>query len=322
MIRFLAAGLFALLMALAEPASAQMTTMPRAQQQLAMRNIGAVMSAGQDISAILIPIMNDPGLASARTKDQFSAALTRLLPSIADGRSELASIRAGLQQLPKIGEPGGLPALIGVDNAVENMLALSLLADGILADYEALAEAIAADDQLRIDAVSRSLLKGPILLLEANAVSMRSQLPLIGSDSTEYALLEGMACFYDGAAAFYDGAYGFSTREDAAASMASAQTCMVSQIEDGRANFAAESRNVPPVPTAQRMYQQVIPVIGAMFDHQATGADLLAEARGALMEGWGMLQLVGTYDARIIAFQLDFSRLQQRLVTINQTQGR
>lgn len=322
MIRFIAAGLCALLMTLAEPASAQVSTMPQAQQQLAMRNVGAVLSAGQDISAILIPIMNDPGLASARTKEQFSAALTQLLPKIADGRRQVVSIRAGLEQLPKVSEPGGLPALVGVDNAVENMIALSFLADGILADHEALAEAIAAKDQVRIDAVSRSLMKGPILLLEANAVSMRSQLSLIGSDSSEYALLEGMACFYDGAAAFYDGAYGFSTRDDAAAKMGSARTCMISQVEDGRASLAVEAQNVPSAPTAQRMHQQVLSVIGEMFDHQATGADLLAEAHDALLDGRSMAELVRTYDARIITFQLGFGGLQQRIVTINQNQGR
>ncbi len=322
MIRLFAIGLCALFMSLSGHASAQVSYLPQAQQQMAVQNASAVLSAGQQISAILTPVMSDPGLLSARSQEQFVAALVRLLPQIAEGRRQLATIRTQLGDLPRLGEPGGPLALIGVDRAVANMIELTRLADGILADHEALADAIEKRDQQAIEAVSRSLLRGPILLLEANAVSMRGQLSLVGSDTSEYAVMEGMACFYDGLAAFYGGIYGASARSDAAATMKEARTCMIKQIENGRANLAREARNVPEDATGRRMFQQATSVIDEMFDYQVTGADLLAEAHASLLEGWSMDQLIQAYDTRAIEFQLGFSGLQQRIVRINQTQGR
>ncbi len=323
MIRILAAlAFFLLALGLAAPASAQITVVPPDQQRAAVAHAGVAVAAGQRITAILMPLMENPELAAARTPEQLLDVLTRMLPQIAAGRQELQAIEQELSALPTLAGPDVHPEIAMVDNAVANMIRVASHADGVLADHAELADALRKRDYERVEALVQSLVKASVVIMESQAVSMRGQLPLMGSDSSQYAILSGMACFYEGAAALQRGAYGMVSRAEAARQISTAQQCIEEQIETGRRNLAIEAATPPPHPALRQMHSQIIPAMEAFLDHLVSGADIMADARISMMEGWSQERLFEVYNPRVLEFQLGLQPLQRRILEVNQTQGR
>jgi hypothetical protein len=322
MIRIAALAFFALALSLAAPASAQITVVPPDQQRAAIAHAGAAVAAGQRITAILMPLMENPEMAAARTPEQLLDVLTRMLPQLAAGRQELRAIGQELSALPPLAGPGVHPEIAMVDNAVANMIRVASLADGVLADHAELADALRKRDYERVEVLVQSLVKASIVIMESQAVSMRGQLPLTGSDSSQYAILSGMACFYEGTAAFQRGAYGMVSPAEAATQLSAAQQCIEDQIETGRRNLAIEAATPPPHPTLRPMHSQITQVMGAFLDHLVSAADLMADARISIMAGWSQERLFEVYNPRVLEFQLGLQPLQRRILEVNQTQGR
>ncbi|WP_226636362.1 hypothetical protein [Brevundimonas poindexterae] len=323
MIRILAAlAFFLLALGLAAPASAQITVVPPDQQRAAVAHAGVAVAAGQRITAILMPLMENPELAAARTPEQLLDVLTRMLPQIAAGRQELQAIEQELSALPTLAGPDVHPEIAMVDNAVANMIRVASHADGVLADHAELADALRKRDYERVEALVQSLVKASVVIMESQAVSMRGQLPLMGSDSSQYAILSGMACFYEGAAALQRGAYGMVSRAEATRQLATAQQCIEEQIETGRRNLAIEAATPPPHPALRQMHSQIIPAMEAFLDHLVSAADIMADARISMMEGWSQERLFAVYNPRVLEFQLGLQPLQRRILEVNQTQGR
>lgn len=325
MLRIFFAAVIAVALGLAvlsAPAAQAQVMVPQAQGDMALDHMRQATSAAERVTAILIQTVNDPGYSSARDAEQLSVAIAALRPKLAAGRNEIQQISAELAALPTISSPSDPPEIRMVDQIVTDISAFTLRIDGFLEVIEDLGDALLANDLARGQQLAMSLMKGSVAVVEGQSLMLRARLPMMPSDSSGFAQVSTLACFYDGFAALQEGAFDLVKRTEAGAAMAAASACMTEGVASGR--LAVEREAVAPMtePVLAQIRDGLAPQHRIMFTTLESGVSILDEARASLLAGASTESLLVTYGDRTTAFEQRFQLLVSQEVEIVARQGR
>lgn len=307
--------------ALSAPAHAQIMV-PQAQGDLALDHMRQATAAAERVTVILVETVNDPAYASARDAEQLSAAIAGMRPGLAAGRSEIHRISTELGALPTVSTPSDPPEMRLVDRIVTDISAFALRIDGFLGVLEDLGDALQAGDQQRIQQLAVSLIKGSVAVVEGQALMLRARSPMMPSDSSSFAQVTTLACFYDGFAALQEGSFEIVKRSEAAAAMSEASACMTEQVVRGRLAVEREAAAPLNAPVLEQVRDGLTPVHRTMFTELESGISILNDARAALLAGASAESLLTDYGNRTTAFEQRFQSLVSEEVEVVARQGR
>lgn len=308
--------------ALSAPAAQAQVMVPQAQGNRALDHMRQATAGAERVTAILIRTVNDPAYSSARDAEQLSAAIAGMRPELAAGRIEIQRISAELAALPAVSTPSDPPEIRMVDRIVTDIADFTLRIDGFLGVIEDLGDALLANDQARSQQLAMSLMKGSIAVVEGQALMLRARLPMMPSDSSGFAQVSTLACFYDGFAALQEGAFDLVKRTEAGAAMAEASACMTEQVAGGRQAVEREAVAPLPEPLLERIRDGLTPLHRTMFTALEGGAAILTDARASLLAGASTESLLIAYGDRTTAFEQQFQSLVSQEVEIVARQGR
>ena len=319
------AALVAVVLGLAAlPASAAraQVLVPQAQGDMAFDHMRKATAAAERVTEILLQTVGDPDYSSARDANQLSAAIAGMRPGLAAGRSEIRQISAQLDALPRISTASDPVELRIVDRTVTDISAFSLRIEAFLGVLEDLGDALQAGDQQRSQRLAVSLMSGSVSVVEGQALMLRARLPMMPSDSSAFAQVSGLACFYDGFAALQEGAFEIVPRSEAGVAMSAASACMTGQIANGREAVEREALAPMDAPVLERIRDALTPVHRAMFEELKNGLAILTEARASLLDGASMESLLTNYGDRTTVFEQRFQTLVTQEVETVARQGR
>lgn len=304
----------------AAPVHAQVVV-PQAQADRAIDHMRKATAAAERVTAILLRTVNDPAYSSARDAGELSAAISGMRADLSAGRREIRQLSAELSDLPRIAQPSDPAELRVVDQIVGDIASFSLRIDAFLGVLENLGDALEAGDQQRTQQLAASLIKGSVAVVEGQSLMLRARLPMMPSDSSNFAEVSTLACFYDGFAHLQTGAFEIVERPEAAAAMSQASACMADQIAKGRLAVEREAVASMDAPVLDRIRDGLAPVRRAMFTELENGLSILDEARTALLGGASMEAILEAYGGRTAVFEQRFQALVTREVDVVARQG-
>lgn len=312
---FFATALAAAALFAAAPAAAQIVIVPEAQGEAAVRNAQKATATAERVTALMLAIVNDPEYAAASTPDQMAAFIIANRARIASTRAEIRRLRAELDALPNVGRLSDPPQIRISDQVVDDIAVFCGHIDELMGDVETLGDALNSGDQVKAQRAAISLLRGSIAVVDAQALMLRSRLPLMGPDTSSHHRVSALACFYDGIAAYQRGEYQMATRSQAAMTMGEAETCMRDHIASGQGALRLEAGVPPPRASLIAMRDELTAVYTEVQAQLTKGADLIGQARDMMASG-DLEAFNPSFNERIIAFESQIQRLASREVAV------
>ena len=287
--------------------NAQVVQVPAAQAEQGARNI-AIATAINARAAQLVSSLDQSGIERATSVEGYVAAIDGMAPQLTAARRDLAAMRAELRALPSVGGSDGPVQLRVIDHNVADSIAFLERIDGMLAAYPEVADAFRSNDRARAERALGTLAGATMTLVDGQALMMRGRASLIGSDRSDYAHAEGIACLYDGMAAMMRLRLVLVEPEAAAQTMDTARACVEQQIHSGRAALARESAVHSARPSARDLEIRLAEISGRIFDKMAEGGDILRDGAATIRAGSGEAELNRQLD-RFILFERELSAL-------------
>ena len=288
-------------------AHAQVVQVPAAQAEQGARNI-ARATAINARAAQLISSLDQSAIERATSVEAYAAAIDGMAPQLTSARRELASMRAELRALPSVGGSDGPVQLRVIDHNVADSAAFLERIDGMLAAYPEVADAFRSNDRARAERALATLADATMTLVDGQALMMRGRASLIGSDRSDYAHAEGIACLYDGMAAMMRLRMALVEPEAAARTIDTAQTCVEQHIQSGRAALARDGAVHSTRPSARDLEIRLAEISGRIFDKMAEGGDILRDSAATVRSGAGEAELNQELD-RFVRFERELSAL-------------
>lgn len=320
MIRIIALGLCALLVAVAPPAVAQ-TALPVAEQQALVQRAAIAISSNERMNALVAPIVADAGIRDAATYEDLAVAIETALPRITAAREGVRAIAADLSALPPLGRTIAATEAQSIDKLVASVLMATQTSEAYLADLEALVPALRNGDDEEVARLGQRMLKTVVLSSNSMATMLRGRLIGLEQGTSGYSIVLATACFYEGLSAYQNALYGFESHPEMAAQLEQASQCMNDQVALGRRAVAVEADTPLTNPILNRMQIALTPINEDRLTLLEGGATLLLDARRSLIDNWGDERLANEYSPRIRQFQDDMLAIDQRIVDMNRTQG-
>lgn len=311
---------FAAALAVPSVASAQVIV-PQAQGDAAIAHMQQATAGAERVTALLLKVSTDPAYANARSPEEMRVAIAAMRGDIAASRREIRSIVARLNALPRIASESDPVELRLVDRVVSDIATFSSDVDELLGTVEGLGDALEAGDQARIERLANTLVRGSVAVVEAQSLMLRARLPMMPSDSSSFAQVTSLACFYEGFAEFQRGAFGIVRREAAGAGMERAVACMTGENTRGAAAIEREVGIDHGEPRLNAMRDGLAPIHRSMVKEMEGAAVLLGEARRALLRG-DDLEALMKFGERTTAFEQRYQALVGREVDVVDRQGR
>ena len=311
---------FATVLAVPSAATAQVIV-PQGQGEAAIDHMRQATEAAERVTSLLLKVSGDPAYAAARTPDEVSAAIAGMRGDLAASRREIKSIIARLNALPRVAGEDDPAELRLVDQVVADIAAFSTEVDELLATGEQLGDALAAGDEARIQRLAGTLMRGSVAVIEVQSLMLRARLPMMPSDSSGFAQVTSMACFYEGFADFQRGALGLARPEEAGAGMERAAACMTAENARGIAAVEREITIDYDDARLDDIRDGLVPVHRAMFKELEGAATLMDEARRAVLRGDDYDALAKFAD-RTTAFEQRFQTLVSREIEVVERLGR
>jgi hypothetical protein len=277
---------FAPLAAQAAPvAVSAQVIVPQAQGETAFEHMRQATEAAERVTALLVKVSTDPAYAGARSPEEMRVAIAGMRGDLAASRQEIRTIVARLNALPAVADADDHAELQLVDRVVTDIAAFSVDVDQLLGTVEALGDALEAGDEARIQQAAITLMRGSVTVIEGQSLMLRARLPMLPSDSSGFAQVTSLACFYEGFANFQRGMLGLARLEAAGAGMDRAVTCMTAENVRGVAAIEREMALELGDPRLTALRDGLAPVHQSMFKELEGAAALLDEARRALVRG-------------------------------------
>ncbi|HYC68319.1 hypothetical protein [Brevundimonas sp.] len=313
---------FAPLAALAAPsATAAQVIVPQAEGDAAYEHMRQASDAAERVTALLVKVSSDPDYAGARSADEMRAAIAGMRGDLAASRREIRGIVARLNALPRIAGENAPVELRLVDRVVTDIAAFSGEVDGLLATVENFGDALEAGDEARIQQAAGALMRGSVTVIEGQSLMLRARLPMMPSDSSGFAQVTSLACFYEGFADFQRGIVGLVRLEAAGVGMERAVSCMTGENARGMAAIEREGAIEFSDARLTAMRDGVAPIRRSMFKELDDAAALLDEARRALVRG-DTAESLTKFAQRTTAFEQRYQALVSREVAVAERQGR
>ncbi|WP_298743535.1 hypothetical protein [uncultured Brevundimonas sp.] len=301
--------------------AAAQVIVPGAQGDAAIDHMRVATEAAERVTSLLVKVASDPAYAGARTPDEMSAAIAAMRGDLASSRREIQDIVRRLNSLPRVAGEADPVELRLVDRVVVDIARFSAGVDELLAAVEGLGDALTAGDQARIEQSATALVRGSVAVIEAQSLMLRARLPMVPSDSSSYAQVTSLACFYEGFAAFQRGTLNLVRPEDAGAGMERAVGCMTGENTRGQAAIEREVSVDHQDPRLNGIRDGLAPVHLAMFKELEGAAAMMDEARRALLRGDSVASLM-KYADRTTEFEQRFQVLVSQEVDVVERQGR
>ena len=331
MIRFLAAGLCALMLAVAAPASAQVAVSAD-KHRAVMASTTATMNTAQIIETVLQSVLNEMERVNFATDAQFPAAIDRLYDTIADGRRQIADQITLLTGLPKVAEAGDPPDVQIVDHMVLMGIEQAHRMDRLLADIETMYRAYESGDEAKAMASLASTQNIVVFIAESMALRFKGASALYPESSFDGTILVGTGCFYEGMTAYYR--IGFSYEDDpvltasdsavrqSVADLDAAIACM--EDAHGRASMAMQMEARRPMATYSltQLRDGLVPLRVDYLANMEFGRTLLMNIREPLASGRGLGGLTDDFDEDAARYEERNAEIARRTVRLNQRGGR
>lgn len=313
---------FAPLAAQAAPAAAPpQVIVPEAQGEAALEHMRQATSAAERVTALLVKVSTDPAYAAARTPEEMRVAIAGMRDDLAASRQEIRTIVARLNALPPVADEDDHAELQLVDRVVTDIAAFSTDVDQLLGTVETLGDALEAGDEARIQQAAITLMRGSVTVIEGQSLMLRARLPMLPSDSSGFAQVTSLACFYEGFANFQRGMLGLVRPETAGAGMERAVACMTGENARGVAAVERETALEHGDPRLNALRDGLAPVHQSMFKELDDAAQLLDEARRALVRG-DTPESLTKFAQRTTAFEQRYQALVGREVDVAARQAR
>ena len=291
----------------AAPALAQVALLPVAQAEQGARNIAVATEVNGRVSQ-LIASLDQSEIERATSVESYIAAIDGMAPQLNSARRELAEMRSRLRALPKVGGENGPVQLRAMDQIIEDSVLFVQRVDGMLAAYPEVADGFRSNDRAKAERALGVLAGATMTLVDGQALMMRGRASLVGSDRSDYAHAEGIACLYDGMAAVMRLKLRLIEPPAAAEIVRTARTCVGDQVRSGRAALVREAANPSPRPTARALEVRLAEISGRVFTKMEEGGNLLEESLEVIKAGAGEDQVDAQMD-RFIQFEMELSAL-------------
>ena len=321
MLKRLATAAVAAVLLAAGPVAAQVAQLPAALAEQGSRNI-AVASRINARASELAASLDQRAVERATSVEAHVAAVDGMAPQLTAARRELAAMHAELRTLPVLGGTDGPVQLRVIDHAIADSVAFLQRIDDMLAAYPEVADGFRSNDSGRAERGLATLAAATTTLVDGQALMMRSRAALLGSDRSDYAHAEGIACLYDGMAAILRLQLGLVESGPAAAAIQTAEVCVQQQIASGRAALVRESESRSDDPVARALEVRLAEISIRIFDKMAEGGDILGDVVAVVRTGSAGAELAAQMD-RFIQFERDLSALgdEQGRALIARTPG-
>jgi len=328
MIRLIAAGLCALMVALAAPATAQ-TVVSAERRETTLNTIQTVQQADQRVMAALDRVIQDIVRLNEAPESQFGDAFDALSSTLADARSEVRGIIADLTSIPttsRLDDPADVQL---VDHMVLMSIEQATKVDRMLSDMETYYAALLVGDEAKMKATQASINSAPVVMSESTAQRLRSAGALYPTSSYDHTIVTGTACFYDGIAAYYRVSMAYDMGrpipvraqeiDQTIADLSAAIACMEASLPRARFSMAAESQLYIPDPRLRRLREAVTPIRDDFLVNMDAGMGILISIHGFLTEERGLDGRTSAIDERVAAYEGVNADIAGRIFRLNQT---
>lgn len=331
MIRFIAAGLCALMIAVAAPATAQVTVSAD-KHRAVMARTTATLDAAQVIETVLNAVIVDMERVNLASEAELPGAVERLYRTIADGRREISAQITLLTGLPKIADEGDPPDVFIVDQMVLTSIEQAHRMDRMLADIETMYRAYESGDDAKARASLASTQNIVVFVAESMALRLKGAATLYPAASFDGAILVGTGCFYEGLTAYYR--IGFSYEENpitvasdsmvqqAVTELDAAIACMEEAHSRAGISMQLEARRPMLTHSLTRLRDGLVPLRVDYLANMEFGRTILMDIRGPLASGRGLGGLMEDIDADTTRYEERNGDIARRTVRLNQTGGR
>ena len=331
MIRFIAAGLCALMLAVGAPVHAQVAV-STAKHEAVMQGVTASLASVQVINDVFQRVLVDIERIDSVPDDQVAGALDTLYRTVADGRQELRAVVVRLSAIPPIAEADDPPDLHVADQMVAMTLDQARRMDRLLADIDTMFRAMEAGDEAKLKASAASTRNAVVFMAESMAIRLKGMAVLYPEGSFDRAIAFATGCFYEGVTAYYRISFSYDTDPpvavsqeavDAATSdLATAIACM--QANQTEARFARRSEAERPMATASltRLRDSLEPLRGDYLNNLAFAQTILVKIREPLLAGRGLSGLMGALDEDIVAYEARNGEIAEETMRLNQSSSR
>lgn len=266
------------------PARAQVAQLPAPVAEQAARNVAVTTEVNARV-AELVTSLDQSGVAQATSMESYVAAIDGMAPQLTAARRELAGMQARLRALPELGGESGPVQLRSIDRVVDDSINFVRRVDAMLAAFPEVADGFRSNDPVKAERALGVLSSATMTLVDGQALMMRGRASLIGSDRSDYAHAEGIACLYDGLAAVMRLKLEIIEPPAAADLMQTARTCVKDQVQSGRAALVRESANRSPRPAARALEERMAEISERIFAKMDEGGDLLDDTQAVIKAG-------------------------------------
>jgi hypothetical protein len=315
MYRILLAVMLAWAFAIASPAEAQVRV-PHAQADAAVSRLQKATSGAEQITTLLVGIVNDPAYLAAQTPEEVAEAIAALGPQTNEARRQIRAIGAELASLRPVAGSSDPVELRMTDRVVDDIASLAVQVDDLLGEFLDLGDALAKGDQVRVERAGRSVMRGSVSVVQAQALMLRGRLAMVPSDASAHGRINALACFYDGLSGFQQGIYELVSRTDAIKLVASARNCMTSSVATGRVSLDRETTETLADPGLMRLRASLAPVHRSLFDELDAGAAVLGRLQASLANSDDAVTAGDRHGQAIIAFEQRLQALARQEVAV------
>ncbi|MBU2167460.1 MAG: hypothetical protein KKF88_06450 [Alphaproteobacteria bacterium] len=331
MIRFVVAGLCALVVTLATPVAAQVSV-PVAKYEAVMDGVNTSLASIQVVDGVLTRVLVEMERVDTVPDDQVVDAIDSLYRSLAEGRQQLRAIVVQLSAIPPIAEAGDPPDVYVADQMIASTLDQARRMDRLLADIETMFRAMESGDEAKFKASAASTQNAVVFMAESMALRLKGMAVLYPEGSFDRAIALATGCFYDGVTAYYRISFSYDTDppvavsqqavDEATSGLSTAIACMQAQQAEAHIYMAAEAERPMATANLTRLRDRLVPVRGDYLANLAFAETILARVRQPLLEGRGLSGQMDALDLDIMAYETRNGEIAEETVRINQTGSR
>lgn len=296
----------------AAPVMAQVVQVTTEQAEKARRNIDVISRITMQ-GTNLASAVDARGLESVTTPEAFVAEVDRLIPGVNAARAELARLRAELAALPPVAGPNDPVQLRAIDHIAVDADGYLARLDGMFAAYPDVADAFRSNDQDRAMAALKRLASSAMTVVDGQALMFRTRSALVGSDRSDYAHAQAIACLYDGFGGVMRAQMALLPPDEAADVIDRAVACVETQLETGRAALARERANPSASSTARAIERRLADISDRVF--------VQIEAGGQTLDQTADLIRAGADAAAMDAATERFAAIEEAIAALGVEQG-
>lgn len=231
--------------------------------------IAEVQAANERTTGVLLEIIGRPVFTGGVPDEDVLTAFAELRPDMTRARALLRAEAAALEALPTLTVHGDTAYLRGIDQMTVEAATGARQIEGLLAELDALIEAVVAGDASKAAQIVTTLGKASVSMIDAQARSLRIRAELAPPGGATGRQLHALACYYEGVAAISEVEYGFTATAPGLKRASEAADCADREIAGARAALEIEGRLTDPM---------LQPILADYVDIRTRMLDALSQA--------------------------------------------